>query len=168
MCEAKLRAQRAQDAAQVFENLLEATRRIHAYGWARRDNAEATRTRAPRSPRPNRTLPVCRSGPRAAAAALKDAWAKAEAACGADLAANETALRLLCIRAEIATEQPTPTEDQERRRNYQLQRLVQGMGQGQEPTVFDWEALVREWVGVGPVSPAIHATLLSRFRRCRT
>src|SRR3546814_3107738 len=48
----------------------------------------------------------------------------------ADLAANALALKILCIRAEIQTDTPTPAEDQALRREHQLQRLVQSMGQG--------------------------------------
>ena len=167
MCEAKLRAQRAQDAAQLFENLLEATRRIHAYGWALANNAEATERDALKSEAESYVAGVAQ-WPKGGAALLKEAWTKAEAACGADLAPNETALRMLCIRAEVATEQPTPTEDGELRRSYQLQRLVQNMGQGREPAAYDWGALALEWAGIGPVPPAAHETLVSRFRRCRT
>ncbi len=47
-----------------------------------------------------------------------------------DFEANETVLRTLCIRAEILTDQPTPAQDQTLRREYQVQRLIQGMGQG--------------------------------------
>ena len=48
-----------------------------------------------------------------------------------------------------------------------LQRLVQVMGRREEATAEDWESLALEWVGVGPVSPAIYEPLLARFRRCR-
>ena len=166
LCETKLREQRAQDAAQVLENLIVATQRISAYGYAIAAGAEDAERNALKSEAESYIGGVTQ-WPKGAPAALKDAWAKAEAAGNTDLAANETALRLLCIRAEIATEQPTPTEDQERRRGYQLQRLVQGMGQGREPTVFNWESMAREWAGVGPVAPATADSLLTRLRRCR-
>jgi hypothetical protein len=166
-CESQVRAQRAHEAAQVFENLIAATQRIHAYGWAVASGAAATERDALKSEAESFVAGISQ-WPKGGAAALKGAWTNAEAASGADLVANETALKMLCIRAEIATERPTLAEDQALRRSYQLQRLVQGMGQRLEPTVFDWEALALEWVCVGPVSPATHETLLTRFRHCRS
>jgi Domain of Unknown Function (DUF349) len=165
-CELKVRGQHTQDAAQLFENLIEATQRIHAYGWTVASESAATEGESLKSEAESYIAGVAQ-WPKGGAALLKEAWAKAEAAGNADLAANESALRLLCIRAEIATERPTPAEDQALRRSYQLQRLVQGMGQGHEPTAFDWDALAREWVCVGPVSPATRSVLLTRFRQCR-
>jgi hypothetical protein len=166
-CETKVRAQRAQDAAQLLENLIEATQRIHAYGCAIANNATATERDALKSEAESFIADIPQ-WPKGGAAALKDAWAKAESAGSAELGPNETALRMLCIRAEIARERPTPAEDQDLRRSHQLQRLVQGMGQGNQPTAFDWEASLLEWVRVGPVPPATRAALLARFRQCRT
>lgn len=84
-----------------------------------------------------------------------------------DLAANEAALKMLCIRAEILTDTPTPTDDQGLRREYQLQRLVQGMGQGAKDDETDLDTLAIEWAGVGPVEEAVYQPLVQRFRRCR-
>ena len=86
---------------------------------------------------------------------------------GSDLAANERALRMLCIRAEILTDRPTPPEDQPLRREYQLQRLVQSLGQGLRADAEPLDAMVLEWVGVGPVEDAVYEPLLLRFRSCR-
>ena len=46
-----------------------------------------------------------------------------------DIAANEAALRTLCIRAELFTDTPTPAEDAAFRRDFQLQQLLKGFGQ---------------------------------------
>ena len=165
-CELKVRGQRAHDAAQVLENLMESTQRIQAYGWAIANKATAVELDALKAEADSFIAGVAQ-WPKSGASVLKEAWAKAEQASTAELAPNETALRMLCVRAEIATERATPAEDQALRRSYQLQRLVQGMGQRQEPTVFNWEALVLEWAGVGPVPPAMHESLLARFRQCR-
>ena len=78
-CENKVRTQRAQDAAQVFENLIEATLRIHAYGWAVANNAEATEREGLKAEAESFIAGVSQ-WPKGGAAALKDAWAKAEAA----------------------------------------------------------------------------------------
>jgi hypothetical protein len=105
--------------------------------------------------------------PKGGAQALKEAWTRAHAAADLDAAAHETALRTLCIRSEILTDLPTPPEDQALRRDYQVQRLVQRMGQRSEAKADELDALALEWVRVGPVSAATHESLLARFLRCR-
>jgi hypothetical protein len=87
---------------------------------------------------------------------------------GSDLAANESALRLLCVRAELITGVPSPTEDTELRREYQMRRLVQSMQGGERVTPAELHDLVVEWIEVGPVDPVAHAALLARFERCRS
>ena len=165
-CELKVREHRALEAAQQFDHLIEASQRIQAYGWAIANQAPATESDGLKSQAEAFVAGVSQ-WPKGGAAALKDAWAKAEAACAEELAANETALRTLCIRAEIATERATPVEDQELRRSYQLQRLVQSMGQRHEPSTWNWEALAFEWLRVGPVSPETRTALFARFAQCR-
>jgi len=96
--------------------------------------------------------------------AVKAELAKSSAT---DIAANETSLRTLCIRAEILTDTSTPDSDQAFRRNYQLQRLMKGMGQTTGSTKDELEAMVFEWITVGATSDAVHAELLARFNRCR-
>lgn len=165
-CETKVRAQRAQDAAQTFENLIEATQRIRAYGWAIANGAAPAEHEALKA-EAETVIAGVSQWPKGSAPLLKEAWAKAEAAGNADVGANESALRMLCVRGEIAADRPTEEEDQALRRSYQLQRLVQVMGRREEAASNDWETLALEWAGVGPVSPTVHETLLARFRRCR-
>jgi hypothetical protein len=86
----------------------------------------------------------------------------------ADLAASEAALRKLCIRAELLTDVPTPPEDLELRREYQMQRLVQSMGRGERASPADLDDLALEWLAVGPVEESAQDELLARFERCRT
>ncbi len=85
-----------------------------------------------------------------------------------DVAANEAALRLLCIRAELISGAPTPPEDLELRREYQMRRLVESMGHGERVTPAALDDLALEWIAIGPVEPAVHDALLARFERCRT
>jgi hypothetical protein len=85
-----------------------------------------------------------------------------------DVAANEAALRLLCIRAELISGAATPPEEMESRREYQMQRLVESMGRGERVTPAELDDLALEWLAVGPVEPAVHDALLARFERCRT
>ena len=88
-------------------------------------------------------------------------------AIGGDLVANEAALRLLCVRAELLADVPTPEEDLELRREYQMRRLVESMGRGELTSAADFDGLTLEWLAVGPARPAVHDALLDRFRRCR-
>jgi hypothetical protein len=86
----------------------------------------------------------------------------------ADLAANEAALRLLCIQAELLTGTPGPPEDQDLRREHQMRRLVDALGNGRraEPTELDDLAL--DWLAAGPVETAVYAALFARFASCRS
>jgi hypothetical protein len=84
-----------------------------------------------------------------------------------DLPANEAALRMLCIRAELATDVETPPEDAPLRREYQMQRLVASLGRGERETPADLDTLALAWLAVGPVEPAVHDSLVARFERCR-
>src|SRR5262249_29368800 len=84
-----------------------------------------------------------------------------------DVSANRAALKLLCIRAEILTGLSSPAEDQPLRREDQVQRLLQSMGQGISPDEAQLDAIAIEWIGAGPVEAAEYLPLLERFRRCR-
>ena len=86
----------------------------------------------------------------------------------ADLDANEQALRLLCIRAEILTDSPTPAEDQAQRRSYQLQRLVGGAHQERGSVREQLDALLFAWIGIGATRTPVYESLLARLQQCRT
>jgi hypothetical protein len=165
-CQAQISHMRARDQELSFSNLLEAARLIQLYGWAVAQGGASSDLEALKQ-----SAEVFIAGvpqwPKGGAQALKEAWVKATAAAGLDGAANETALRMLCMRGEILTDSPTPPEDQALRRAYQVQRLVRSMGQrSEEPNDLDVFAV--EWVRVGPVPAATHEILLARFLRCRT
>jgi hypothetical protein len=166
-CQEQISQMRARDKELSFTNLLEAARLIQLYGWAVAQGGSSADLEALKQ-----AAEVFIAGvpqwPKGGTQALKEAWAKAHAAAGLDLAANESALRMLCIRCEILTDRPTPPEDQVLRRTYQVQRLVRSMGQRSEENPDDLDAFGLEWVRVGPVPAATHETLLARFLRCRT
>ena len=86
---------------------------------------------------------------------------------GSDVQANERALRELCIRAEILTDTATPPEDLPLRRTYQMQRLVQGMGQRLHADPHELDRIVLDWVRIGPVAEQAYQPLLERLRQCR-
>ena len=56
---------------------------------------------------------------------------------------------MLCVRAETLKETATPAEDEALRREYQVKRLMQGMGQGRSAEDGDWWTLVMERLRVG-------------------
>jgi hypothetical protein len=165
-CETALAQQRSREATQSYLDLLEAARLIQAYGWAVAGGADAEQRAALRTAAEAFVASASR-WPKGSAPALKEAWSRAAAAAPQDGAANESALRLLCIRSEIHTERPTPPEDQALRREHQMQRLVRGMGQRGEEEHNEWPALALEWVRVGAVAPAIYQQLLDRFMQAR-
>ncbi len=176
-CEAALSQQRQQDRQRSFTNLFDAVRRIHAYGRAVADRGAITDLETLTELDAAADLEVLKQDaeafiagveqwPKGGAQALGDLWAKAAAA-GSDMTAHETAFRMLCIRAEILGDKPTPPEDQTLRREYQVQRLLQHMGQRNEADAASWEALALEWVRVGPVTAALYDSLRDRFLSCR-
>jgi hypothetical protein len=71
---------------------------------------------------------------------------------------------MLCIRRELLAVLPTPPEDQDLRRDHQMRRLVEHMGQRHEAAADEFETLALEWVRVGGVAPERYQSLLERFR----
>jgi hypothetical protein len=163
--------QRALEKEQSIADLLEAARHIHAYGWA------ARAAPSPELDALKRAAEAFIAGvsrfPKGGAEAVTAAWANADAAActdpaadaDADAAARETALRMLCIRGEILTDRPTPPEDQALRREHQMRRLIERMGQRSETAADNFETLALEWVRAQSAEPTIYESLLERFRR---
>ncbi|MCC7462491.1 MAG: hypothetical protein IT480_08535, partial [Gammaproteobacteria bacterium] len=160
---------RAKDRA--WSALFDAAAAIRACAFARLSGASSERLE------PLRTaalaaLGVASAAPKFARMALERHWtgvAAGEAArdAAADPAANASALRLLCIRAELATERVTPAEDAGRRREYQLRRLVDARNLGVDTAPENLEDLAVEWLTIGPVDPVQEAPLRARFEQCR-
>ncbi len=159
-CHRAVAQQHARDAEQGWSALLEASNAVRAYrlavvrNEAERDSmkqvAETQLTSAAKLPK--RGLDV-----------LKQALVQPGSA---DIVANEQALRTLCVRAEILTDTPTPAADQTLRREYQVKRLMQSMGQGIK-SEEGLDALTLEWLAVGPTEEGTYLELLARFRACR-
>jgi hypothetical protein len=166
LCEAQMAEQRMRDAEESFTNLFAADRHIRACEWAAVRNAEASEREMLRQAAETFIASV-QHWPKGGLQAVTEKLAKAGSVSDTDSAARERALRILCIRAEIHSESPTPPEDDALRREYQVQRLVQGMGQGSHVDDGDWDAMALEWIRIGAVSPAEHESLQSRFMRCR-
>jgi hypothetical protein len=154
--------QRAQEAAQSFDNLLAAARHIQQFGWAVAEGRAAAE-RDTLMQAAEAFIAGITHWPKGGEPVLRQAWESARSGKSQDAAAQEEALRMLCIRSEVRGDRPTPPEDQALRKSYQLQRLVKSMGRREEEAPGDWESLALEWVRVGPVTPATYDALCARF-----
>ena len=162
-CKASHTRQQARDAERAWSDLFEAFDHVRAYRLAAARPVDAAQLDALKVAAETYMAAVQR-WPKGGLAVLQQALASDAAA---DLAANEQALRLLCIRAEILTDLPTPPQDQPLRREHQLQRLVQGMGQRLKADETPLDTMAIDWIRVGPVGESAYEPLLQRFRRCR-
>lgn len=163
-CEESIARQHSRDAERSWNDLFDAANHIRALRLAKLGNGDAAQLDALRQAAEGHIASVSR-WPKGALEAVNQSLAADGA--GADVGANELALRMLCIRAEILTDKPSPAEDQILRREYQVQRLVQAMGQGIRAEASQLDTLALEWVRVGPVDAASYQTLVTRFRQCR-
>jgi hypothetical protein len=166
-CAQALRRSREEAARRGWTDLFAAAAEVRAYALAiatgrSADDCETLQASA------KAAVAALAHAPKGTRALLEQQMDRAAAAAsGADLAANEAALRLLCVRAELLSDSATPEEDLPLRREYQMQRLVASMGRGERATPADLDDLAREWLAVGPVEPAVHDALFARFERCR-
>jgi Domain of Unknown Function (DUF349) len=162
-CEKAVAQQHARDAERSWTDLFDAANRVRAYRLAIARNADlADRELLLRAAQDY--LASVGQWPKGGLEAIRYELAKEG---DSDIAANELALRKLCIRAEILTDRPTAPEDQPLRREYQVQRLVQSMGQGITADETQLDTMAIEWLGVGPTDEATYMQLLQRFKRCR-
>ena len=152
---------RAREKEMAMSNLLKAAHLIQNYCWAVSQGADAERDASKQIA--ESFVASIQTWPKGGAQALKDAWARAASAKSAEAAAHERSLRILCIRNEMATGRSTPLEDQALRREFQMQMLVERMGQAHDANAEAPEALAMEWLRVGAVAPATHEMLLARF-----
>lgn len=162
-CKKSLARQRARDVERGWDDLFEAANQVRTYKLAVARGLDTEQLDILKN-----TAETCigsvQRWPKGGLDAVKKGLAPERSA---DLAANEVALKMLCIRAEILTETQTPPEDQPLRREYQLQRLAQSMGQGPRVDETQLDTMAIEWVSVGPVEDSAYEPLLQRFRHCR-
>jgi hypothetical protein len=158
-CEAGIGRERAQNEQRSWHDLLEATNEVRAYRFAVAEGRDIGEANALKEAAEQYIASVPQ-WPRGGLQAVKAALARPVAD---DIEANETALRLLCIRAEILTGKPTPEPDQPMRREYQLKRLMQGMGRGNSADADSLDRLVLEWVAVGASRPDVYQGLRARL-----
>jgi hypothetical protein len=157
--------QRSRDEDQRWDRLFAASNEVRLLQLAIIESGDADTDPVVQALREStRTLAEgAQQWPKGGAQAIKE---KLAATASPDMAAHETALRTMCIRAEIITGTATPAEDQALRRNYQLQSLVKGFGQSAAPGRQQIDAMVFEWIGVGPTPTPIYTELFERFRSC--
>jgi hypothetical protein len=152
--------QRIRAAERAVDHLFEAGRHLEAYEWAAASGAHESERESLK-----RAAEVFIAGieewPKGALAAVRERFAAPGLA--SDEAAREKALRTLCIRCEILSDTATPREDEALRREYQVRRLMQGIGQGHRPDEADWDVMLLEWIKIGAVTPAVHEGLRQRF-----
>lgn len=162
-CHEAVAQQHARDAEQGWTGLFDAANHVRAYRLAVARDADAAEVDALKTAAEERLTSIAKS-PKRGLEAVKNALAQQG---GGDLVANELALRTLCIRAEILTDSPTPEGDQALRREYQMQRLMNSMGQGVKAEEGQIDSLTLEWLGAGPVADDVYLSLLDRFKQCR-
>lgn len=165
LCKARVAKQQVRDTEQSFTNLFEASRSVAAYEWAVLRGAESS-DRETLKQSAESFIAGVRQWPKEGLKAIKDSFAQSGSSADVDLGARERALRLLCVRGEIRSETATPDEDEALRREHQVQRLMQGMGQGLGADHGEWNAMALEWVRIGAVAPELHDRLRDRFMRC--
>jgi hypothetical protein len=162
-CERSFARQRARDVEHGWNDLFEAANHVRAYRLAVAQSLDPEQLDTLKAAAET-CLASAQRYPKGGLDNLKKGLSGERSA---DLAANEGALKMLCIRAEILTGMPTPPEDQPLRREYQLQRLAQSMGQGLRVDETQLDTLAIEWVSVGPVDDVAYEPLVRRFLLCR-
>jgi hypothetical protein len=162
-CERAVARQEANAVERSWSDLFDAANRVRAYRLAAAQAADPGERAALRQAAETHIAGVAQ-WPKGSLETLKKELASEDRG---DVCANEKALRMLCIRAEITTDTPTPPEDQSLRREYQVQRLIKTMGQGSNGDEPELDAMALEWIGVGPTGEATYQALLERFKRCR-
>src|SRR5271166_1497114 len=163
-CVDAIHHERAAAVRRAATALFDAASAIRAYALAqlRSDSVDTARLTA------TAAVAALSSAPKAVRTVLEQQFSKVAAGDFAgDLSANESQLRLLCVRAELVTDITTPESDLGLRRDYQMRRLLDSKGLGADITLADLDELVLEWLTVGPVDPSVDAALRVRFDRCR-
>ena len=166
-CMVQVAEHRAREGEQANANLAEASRLIRACQWAAACAAPASQQTA-LGAAASAFIEGTTPWPKGALAVLRDVLAHAQETRLNDAAIREKALRMLCIRCEIITGMTTDAADQTLRREYQVQRLVQGMGQGNRAQDVTSQSAMLEWLRIAAVSPDAHARLQQRFLQCLT
>jgi hypothetical protein len=162
-CEGSKARERAQNEQRSWRDLLEAANLVRACRFAMTEGTNAGELDALRQAAEQYIASV----PRWPKGGLQAVQATLASSSADDIAANELALRTLCIRAEMLTGKPTPEADLALRREYQMKRLMESMGQGSSANSDTLDRVTLEWVAVGASRPDVYQGLLARLVECR-
>lgn len=163
-CADAVHHERAAATRRAATALFDAASAIRAYALAqlRSDGVDTARLAA------TAAIAALAGTPKAARTVLEQQFSRVAAGdIAGDLAANQSELRLLCVRAELVTDIATPESDLGLRRGYQMRRLLDSKGLGADIALADLDELALEWFTAGPVDPSLEAALRVRFDRCR-
>lgn len=160
------RAERSREQ-RVWTDLLDAADRVRRHAVSRLSGAAVETTEALRA-EAEAFITAVAHWPRGGRAMIEQQLRRAEQLqAGTAAVADADTLRDLCVRAEVLAELPTPDVDQPRRRDYQMSRLVQGMGRGSAPEPAELDGLILEWIAAPAVEDTVYAPLRRRFDLCR-
>jgi hypothetical protein len=162
-CAGSVARERAQNEQRSWRDLLDAADRVRAYRLAVAEGKDSSDSDALKEAA-EQYITAVPQWPKGGLQAVKAALARSGAD---DVAANEAMLRALCIRAEILTGKPTPQSDQALRREYQMKRLVEGMGRGNSAEADALDKIVLEWVAAGASRPDVYRELRDRLAKCQ-
>jgi hypothetical protein len=154
---------RALDAERSWTTALEVAGHVQAYRAAQARGTPAPELDTLKAAADSHIASLGRS-PKGVLEALKKALGRQDSL---DVVAGEAALRQLCIRAEVATGLSSPPEDDALRRDYQVHRLMQGMGQGLRDEKGQLDELTLAFLAAGPAGESAYAVLRARLQRCR-
>ncbi|MEO6080302.1 MAG: DUF349 domain-containing protein [Steroidobacteraceae bacterium] len=162
-CESSVARERAQNDQRSWRDLFEAANEVRAYRLAVAESKDTGELDALRKAA-EQYITTVPQWPKRGLQAVKAALVRPGAD---DIGANEAALRSLCIRAEILAGKPTPQSDQTLRREYQMKRLMEGMGRGSSADADALDKVVLEWVAVGASRPDVYQALRARLAECQ-
>ncbi len=166
-CQEAVHHDRNRAVTQAWSDLYTTASAIRAYGWVQHENAADTQLETLKA-NVDAAIAGLAAAPKFARTAIERHWSKLlTGAVSGDVSANAAALRLLCIRAELATDSATPDADQDLRRDYQMKRLLASRNLGADHDPVSMDDLALEWFTVGPLDPALEVDLQARFERCR-
>jgi hypothetical protein len=163
-CNAQRARLQARDAEAAVGHLFAAARLVRTLEWAVVQGASSAEREALQQAADSYIAGVS-LWPKGGLQAVTNALATAGSASHVGLDARERSLRLLCVRAELDADQPSPAEDDALRRDFQVQRLMHSLGQGHRGE--DRDDMMLEWVKIGAVAPALYDNLAARFMRAR-
>jgi hypothetical protein len=162
-CDDSIARERAQSEQRSWRDLFDAADQVRACRLAEAQGMDGGEVDALRQAA-EQFIAAVPQWPKGGLQAVKAALARPGAD---DIAANEAALRTLCIRAEILTAKPTPPSDQALRREYQMKRLMEGMGQGISAHADGLEKVALEWAATGASRPDVYQELRARLAHCQ-